>query len=63
VAREVAAALEKARGEDIKGEDTSTHEASSEPKLQYLLQNAKDGVTRGAIRPGQADRKELGGAG
>jgi hypothetical protein len=41
VAREVAAALEKARGEDTKGEDTSRHEASSEPELQYLLQKTK----------------------
>jgi hypothetical protein len=42
VAREVAAALEKGRGEDTKGEDTSKHVASSEPELQYLaLQKTK----------------------
>jgi hypothetical protein len=43
VAREVAVAvaLEKARGEDTKSEDTSKHVASSEPELQYLLQKAK----------------------
>jgi hypothetical protein len=38
VAREVAAALEKACGEDTKGVDTSKHEASSELELRFLLQ-------------------------
>jgi hypothetical protein len=43
VAREVAAALEKVRGEETKGEDRSKHEheASSEPELQYLQQKTK----------------------
>jgi hypothetical protein len=41
VAREVTAALKKARGEDTKREDTSKHVASSEPVLQYLLQKTK----------------------